>query len=175
MPRTFALVLCLLMWGCSRSPESAPGSKKDEPLPDQVIWNGRIEINRGGKLESIIHAGQIASFKKETLLDSGVVVDFYNKKGLHASTLTSQRARVVEAQDLFYAEGNVVVTSDSGDVLRTERLFWDRKRQRIRSDTLVVMTTSYDSLRGYDFESNEDLRSWQLKKPTGQTFRKLKK
>lgn len=40
---------------------------------------------------------------------------------------------------------------------------------------MVVMTTQYDSLQGYVFEANEDLTSWQLQQPTGQTFRRVGK
>lgn len=173
----FVSCCCLLLLGCSKLPEGKAPEQSSQPPPSQVIWNGTIEVMENGQLSSVIRAGQIQTFEKNkaTLLDSGVVVDFYNKRGQHTSVLTSQRARVEEAKDLFLAQGDVVVTSDSGAVLRTERLYWDKAQQRIRSDTLVVMTTQYDSLRGYVFEANEDLTSWQLQQPTGQTFRRVKK
>ena len=169
-----SLILLLFVLACSKLPESQTGEGGESQAPNQVIWKGRIEVIEGGKLKSIIQAGKISTYEKRkiTELDSGVVVDFYNSRGNHASKLTSQRARIEEITDMFMAEDSVVVISDSGATLRSERLYWDRKSRKIRSDTLVVMTTEYDSLRGFNFEADEDLTSWSLQQPTGQTFRR---
>ena len=142
---------------CSKLPESQMGEGGESRAPDQVIWNGRIEVIEEGKLKSIIQAGKISTYKKRkiTELDSGVVVDFYNSRGVHSSQLISRRARIEEITDLFMAQDSVVVVSDSGATLRSERLYWDRKERKIRSDTLVVMTTEYDSLRGFDFLTSD--------------------
>ena len=165
---------CLILWGCAKIEEPQTLSSNEVQLPDQEIWDGKIEITKNTQLQSVVQAGHIQMFEKQKLtrLDQGVQIDFYDKQGRHTSVLTSERARVEEKIDLFLAEDNVVVVSDSGAVLRTERLYWDRNGQQIRSDTLVVLTTELDSLRGYDFEANEDLTSWKLKNPTGQTFRR---
>lgn len=153
--------------------ESGPVLVNNDDIPDQEIWGGRIEITDDGRLQSLVNAGHIQLFEKKkwTLLDSGVVVDFFNNNGQHLSTLTSRRARVEEKTDLFVAQGNVVVVSDSGEVLKTERLYWNKDQRKITSDTLVVLTTKLDSLRGYDFEADENLNSWRLKNPKGQTLR----
>ena len=173
--KSLFFLLCVI--GCSKLPESQTGVGGPSQEPDQVIWNGRIEVIEGGKLKSIIQAGKISTYEKRkiTEMDSGVVVDFFNSRGIHSSQLTSRRARIEELTDLFMAQDSVVVLSDSGAKLRSERLYWDRKARKIRSDTLVVMTTEYDSLRGFDFEANEDLTAWSLQQPTGQTFRRAGK
>jgi LPS export ABC transporter protein LptC len=172
--RLFLAPFLVLLIGCSRVPDTATKSDAGAEFPDQVIWEGQIEVVEKGDLQSVVKAGKISLFNKRkvTLLDSGVVVDFYNKAGSHTSRLTADSARVDDMQDLFVAQGNVVVTSDSGATLRTERLYWDRARRKIHSDTLVVLTTEYDSLRGYRFEAEADLTTWQLQQPAGQTFRR---
>lgn len=171
------LMLWLFIIACSKLPETQMGESGTSRAPDQVVWNGRIEVIEGGKLKSVIQAGKISTYEKRkiTELDSGVVVDFYNSRGIHSSQLTSRSARIEEITDLFMAQDSVVVVSDSGATLRSERLYWNRKARKIHSDTLVVMTTAYDSLRGFDFEADEDLTSWSLQRPTGQTFRRAEK
>jgi LPS export ABC transporter protein LptC len=174
MRRAVILTLLLLISGCARVEEPTGKTTGTEKLPDQEIWNGTIEISNDGRLKSVVRAGYIQVFEKKKLtrLDSGVVVDFYNDLGEHTSVLTSDKAEIDERINLFVARGNVVVTSDSGEVLRTERLYWDKDKKRIRSDTLAVLTTNVDSLRGYNFESDENLTSWSLQQPTGQTMRR---
>ncbi len=173
MKRALIGMICLLMSGCTQIEEPLTSANNQETVPDQEIWNGEIEITTNGRLQSIVYAGHIESFEKKkiTLFSDSVRVDFYDKLGRHTSVLTSQKAKIEEKTDLFVAFGDVVVVSDSGAVLRTERLYWNKSREEIHSDTLVVMTTDVDSLRGYDFRANEDLTFWTLKNPTGQTFR----
>lgn len=172
MFRFFELLILLILIGCTRVEEPS-GDRNSVKMPDQEIWNGKIEISENGKLQSVVRAGYMRIFekRKQTFLDSGVVVDFYNKQGLHTSVLTADSAEIDERMNLFVAQGNVVVTSDSGAVLRTPRLYWDKDKQRIRSDTLAFLTTALDSLRGINFESDENLTSWSLAQPTGQTLR----
>ena len=167
------LSLAFIFVGCAEIDEPSTGGERTD-APDQEIWGGKIEITQDGKLQSIVRAGYIQLFEKKqiTLFDSGVVVDFYNKQGQHTSVLTSERARIDERIDLFLALGNVVVVSDSGETLRTERLYWDKEKKKIRSDTLAVLTTAVDSVLGYNFEADENLSSWTLENPTGQTMRK---
>jgi len=168
------LTAFVLLSGCADVDEPVSGDKASHEQPDQEIWNGKVEVTDDGVLKSVVQAGYMQYFEHErlTLLDSGVVVDFFSKQGQHTSVLTSQRARIDERLDQFVALGDVVVTSDSGEVLRTERLYWDKDDQRIKSDTLVTLLTALDSLRGYDFESDENLTDWVLKNPRGQTMRR---
>ncbi|TKJ41826.1 LPS export ABC transporter periplasmic protein LptC [candidate division LCP-89 bacterium B3_LCP] len=174
MRLVFIFSFCILLTGCSSrdsSPDISVSGKKK--YPDQEIWDGKIEVTSDGRRQSVVQAGHILSFERDkiTIFRKDVKVDFYDKSGELQSVLTSDSARIEEKRDLFVALGNVVVVSENGDVLKTERLYWDRKLQEVSSDTLVVLTTELDSLQGYDFVSNEDLTSWTLRNPTGQTFR----
>jgi LPS export ABC transporter protein LptC len=176
MRRIIAIFTILIVVGCTRLQETGPVDKTTEKLPSQTIYDGTIDVVKGGRLQYVIKAGRIRSYERErlTLLDSSVVVDFYNQVGKHTSVLTSDQARVEENKNIFQALGDVVVVTDSGDVLRTERLYWDEAKRRIRSDTLVTIVTPTDSLQGYDFEADENLSSMQLRQPTGLTLRKMK-
>lgn len=166
--------ICLFLIACSPIEEPSLPVDLQEMIPDQEIWDGKIEITSDGRLQSVVHAGHIKSFQKQklTLFSDSVKVDFYDQQGRHTSLLTSQEAKIDDRSDLFVALGNVVVISDSGAVLKTERLYWDRRKKEIHSDTLAVMTTDVDSLRGYNFKANEDLTYWTIQNPTGQTFRR---
>ena len=144
-------------------------------FPEQEIWNSTITLSRDGIISSRIQAGHISRFKTktETFLDSGVVVDFYDKQGRHTSKLTSLTGTVIGKQNDLYARGNVVVVSDSGHVLRTEAIRWDHTIEKIISDTFVTITTEFDTVYGFGLVSDGQLGNWEIKKPTGTTVREL--
>ena len=176
-----ALIICLgaamlLTWGCTdRSSERSSGPDSTAGLPEQEIWNSTIIMSQGGETSSIIHAGHIARYKQktETLLDSGVKVDFYDKQGRHTSVLTSEEGMVKGDENDLSAWGNVVIVSDSGQVLRTEAIRWDAESEKIVSDTFVTITSAMDTLYGIGLVSDAQLQNWEIKKPTGKTYREL--
>jgi hypothetical protein len=98
----------------------------------------------------------------------------FNAEGEHSSVLTADSG-VVKGEDSLIAIGNVVVISDSGVILETERLFWDRMRGGVRSDTAVVLTTETDTLYGDGLISDEGLNNWEIFNPRGKTVRNVKK
>jgi len=65
----------------------------------------------------------------------------------------------------------VVVISDSGETLHTEKLLWNNKLQKILSEVEVMITTGTDTLYGVGFESDAALNSWTIKEPKGKTTR----
>jgi LPS export ABC transporter protein LptC len=162
--------------GCmSRPSREFAEADSGAEFPEQEIWNSTITLSRNGVVTSKIQSGHIARYKarSETILDSGVVVDFYDREGNHTSVLTSQRGLVKDEQNDLFAWGNVVVVSDSGQVLRTEAIQWDNAREKIISDTFVTITTALDTLYGFGLVSDGELKNWEIAKPTGKTVRDL--
>ena len=111
---------------------------------------------------------------KILLFDGGVEVDFYDGEGNHNSHLTSDEGEYHEDTEDVIGLGNVVVVSDSGMTLRTEVLRWDNRLEKIRSDTMVMVTTQeHDTLYGVGFESEPDLSRWIILQPWGVSERRV--
>ena len=98
-------------------------------------------------------------------------MDFFNDPDIHTSQLTADAGEVNERLNDLTATGNVVVVSDSGETLHTEKLLWSNRRQKIFSELDVMITTGTDTLYGVGFESDAALNSWTIKKPKGKTTR----
>jgi LPS export ABC transporter protein LptC len=175
------VLLCSSLWvlsassGCTNRQSGSIVKVDSTETPEQELWGSTVILSKNGTITSRIQAGHISRFKgrAETMLDSGVVVDFYDKDGKHTSVMTSKYGKVQGEQNDLYAWGNVVVTSDSGHVLRTAAIQWDHTTQKIRSDTFVTITTQLDTLHGYGLVSDDNLENWEIGQPTGETVRKL--
>ena len=138
-------------------------------LPSQESWNSTITFSDSGTVKAIVQAGHIYAYDNSTVthLDSGVIVDFYDEVGLHTTTLTSRHAVVDEGTNNLEATGNVIVRSDSGTVVYTEKMFWDNKRQLIHSPEFVRIVSPKERLQGTGFESDHNLRNYRIFKVTG--------
>lgn len=164
-----SVLFILMMIACSVD-ETPSVATDDAEMPSQEGWNSEIYLSKAGRKQAIVKYGHMQKFDQKAvyIFDEGVEVDFYNKDGSHSSHLTADSGEYHEATEDVFGMGNVVVESDSGITLHTERLRWDHRREKILSDTLVMLTSpNADTLYGVGFESNADLSRRVILKPRG--------
>lgn len=135
-----------------------------EEIPAQESWNTKIIFSDSGKTTAILYAGHLRVFneKKETLLDSGVKVDFFNPKEVKTTTLTSERGRVDDATKNLWAMDSVVAVNDSGVTITTTELMWRNSDRKIVSDKFVTIITDKEKIQGYGFEANQNLTNYVI-------------
>jgi LPS export ABC transporter protein LptC len=139
-----------------------------EELPAQESWNSEVVFSDSGLIKAILHTGHLRVFvdAQETLLDSGLKVDFYNDNEIKTTTLTSVRGRVDDITQNLFAIENVVAVNDSGVTIETDELMWRNKDRRIVSDKFVKITGPKEIIEGYGFESDQSLRDYVIRNIT---------
>lgn len=177
---TFRLLLAsLIIFSLTGCRDESKETTKIGPVvekPDQELWNARIEFTQNERTTSILEASHISIYEKKglTVADSSFRLDIFDAEGNHTSVLFADSG-IVSGEDSLRAYKNVIVISDSGATLNTERLFWNRSTNSVRSDTFVVLTTDTDTLFGDSMVSDESLENWQVFNPRGKTIRDLNK
>jgi len=169
------LAAMVILPGCAEKVRpSVLSGVSSAQLPTQESWKSTITFSDSGIVKAIVHAGHIYAFdnSRTTYLDSGVVIDFFDEFGRHTTVLTSHRGSVDEGTNNLEATGNVIVTSDSGTVVRTEKMFWTNAKQLIHSPEFVHITSPTEDLQGTGFESDHNLRNYKIFKVTGTSERK---
>jgi LPS export ABC transporter protein LptC len=158
--------MIFLYVGCGEEkvePRINPGLNEQE-IPAQESWDAKVIFSDSGKTTAILYAGHLRVFEesKETLLDEGVKVDFYNKQEQKTTTLTSLKGKVDNATKNLYAIDSVVAVSDSGVTIKTSELMWRNKDAKIVSDKFVTILTAKEKIQGYGFESNQNLTNYVI-------------
>ena len=173
----FLFFFWIFLSGCTRKKhENVLTDQQNKEYPSQEGWNSEIILSRAGRCQAVVHYVHMVKYEKKKVVffDGGVEVDFYDKNGNHTSHLTSERGEYHEATEDVVGLGHVVVVSDSGVTLRTEILRWDNTREKIFSDTTVMITTEkHDTLYGVGFESNADLTHRVIYKPWGVSNKRI--
>jgi len=169
----FSGVLIVMVAGCEEKIRPTVLPEIDsKTLPHQESWNSTITISDSGVVKAIIDAGYIRVYEepRRTLLSDGVVVDFYDEEGVKTSVLTSLEASVNDVTNDLEAWGNVVVVSESDStVLRTERLFWDNRRELIHTPEFVRIVSPQEKIQGTGFEAEQNLKNYRIFKVSGET------
>lgn len=135
-----------------------------EELPAQESWNATVFFTDSGRTKAILYAGHLRLFntRKETILDDGVKVEFFNQFEQKTTTLTSKRGRVDERTNDLFAIDSVVAVNDSGIVVKTEELNWRNRDKKIVSDKFVTIESPDEHIEGYGFESDQHLRNYVI-------------
>ena len=166
------IALCsLLCFACEEKVKpsiAATGIGRD--VPSQESWDAKITFTDSGRVSGILRAGHIAMYpdRRYTLLDSNIVVDFFDEHEHHTSVLTALHGKVDDGTHDFEAHGNVVVVSDSGTTLKTEELYWENISQKIRTPAYVEITSPTEKIQGHGLESDQGLKHYTILKVTGQ-------
>jgi LPS export ABC transporter protein LptC len=154
-----------IMSSCQKKQDNIVADMEQTEYPDQQGWNSTVTSSKKGIVGAIIKYGHMQRFKKQKVVefDSGIVVDFYDEQGSHTSNLTSNKGRLDEATNNIEAFGNVVVVSDTGITLKTERLKWDNSIEKIISNNFItIVTAEKDTFYGNGFESDQNLENWHI-------------
>ncbi len=158
------LILLLLLTSCEKEkvkPVINPEIRVEE-LPVQESWNSTIIFTDSGLTKAILKAGHIRVYDhaRETLLDGGIEVDFYDEDELITTNLTSKRGRVDDSTSDIWAIDSVVVISNDGTTITTDELMWRNSDSRILSDKFVTIESPKEKIQGYGFESDQGLKNY---------------
>lgn len=161
-----ALLVAAAAWvsGCSGPGGGAEDRAGGAPVPDHVIEGFVLVETVSGERRWVLAAERAISYEeKDEIYTFDITVDFYDEEGAHYSQLTAERGTYDSVTSDMEAIGDVVVTSDEGAVLETDRLRWNNREEAITSDGPVRITKEDVVLTGRGFESDPSLEHITIK------------
>lgn len=164
----FAIALTVTVFGCEEKLKPVPTGINPADIPDYESWNPEVIFSDSSEIKAVLRAGYIAYFSSlgYTLIDSGAEVDFYKNDEI-VSTLTGERGKVFDQTKDIEINDNITVLSKDGSELKTSRLYWTERTQRVSSDTFVSIKTATEQIQGIGFESDQELKNYRIYKVTG--------
>ena len=167
-------IFSIAIFSCDKSEPSITAKMASKDLPDQESWSATFEVTVQGIPRAIIWSGYTAKYNKKKTINfsDSIHVDFYDGFGVHQSELFSDSGKVFNKTNDLEVWGNVIVISDSGVVLKTDLLKWNNSKQKIYTDREVAFYTATDTLYGDYFDSDPDLKNYQISNPRGISHRK---
>ena len=166
------VLVALVLTGCEEKVKPSVDAVVSKELPSQESWNSTVVFSDSAHLKAILWSGHIAAFasRQITEMSDSVHVDFYNEQEQHTSLLTARRGNVHDATRDLEAYEHVVVISDSGTTLKTERLFWNNATRKIYTDAFVDIQSPKEHIMGHGMESDQGLKNYRIFKVTGQAI-----
>jgi LPS export ABC transporter protein LptC len=103
--------------------------------------------------------------EKHTDFPEGIEAYRYNDTtGLEEAKITANKAIYFESKELWEATGKVKVKNAKGELLETEKLYWDTKNRRLYTDVWVTITNKDMVINGEGLESDEAFDNYEILK-----------
>lgn len=100
----------------------------------------------------------------------GVLVEFFGPGQTITGTLYGNYAIREERESKIFFRDSVVWKSIGGDMLETEELVWDEKKEVVYSDRFVVITRPTEKIWGQGFQANQDFTNAKINAVTGRVL-----
>lgn len=157
-----------------------PGCRNDEKMIEE--WSGKKTMVDVGKnvesylsQEGLVKAKLTAPLMLRYKVDSiytdfpkTLHVDFYNDSSKLETWVDSKHGKYFEAQDKVYLWDSVVVINVQGDTLKSNDLWWDKKKQLFYTDNYAEYRTKDKQIYpGKGLEATQDFKSIIFKQPIG--------
>lgn len=174
-PALVVVALSFIVTSCDDSAND-PSDRVTIPenAPDDESWKATILFtdSLGSKARLRVGHARRYTATMETILDSGVYIEFFGSDGSINATLVADSARIDDRTKDMKAFGRVhVVSPRERTEVDTDRLFWDAKDRKLRSDSHVKLDNKAkdEQIQGSGFESDESLHNYTIFNVTGRT------
>lgn len=175
-------VFCLfwMMTGCDES-EAEAKTNDHRDFPSRTLTNAHVIFKDSGFIKINLRAPLIEEYELAdspyTVFRKGVRLEYFNKNIDSPGYLRADWARMSDIKGYYEGRGNVVVINEKGDTLKTDKLFWNKKKRLIFSkDTVYIITKTGDSIQANNgLEAKDDLSEYMLFNNRGIKFIEEKK
>lgn len=146
-------------------------------LLDQPVYEGpqvtmdsiHTKMSDSAKVILILKAPKQNNFESgDREWPESLYLEYLDDEGNILSTFRADYVYFTEKDNLYRAEGNVVVRNiEDGDELNTEELFWSPKDEEFYTERFVTIQSEDEIHTGEGLRADQDFSSYKILKPQG--------
>lgn len=167
-----AAVMFVLFPSCSgKNKKLAEAIAENDTLPSMKSLGVTTLISDSGITRYKIVAEEWLIHDKKNppywAFEKGVYLEKFDTLFRVDASIKADTAYYHEKKKLWELRGHVQILSQRGDRFQTNLLFWDEKKEKVYSDKFIQIEQEDKVIKGYGFESNQDLSEYEIKNTTG--------
>lgn len=168
----FASVLSILLCsGCDSNLRDVQKINYSEFSPSGDADSITLKYTDSGRIKAILVASQMLDFATVkypfTEFPKGVDVTLYDEKGKR-TFIKSDYAIQYKGTDVIDLQGNVKISTEDGQVLKTAQLYYDQKNQWFFTEGKFNFTAPKGNSKGQGIDFNRDFTVMNTKSFSGE-------
>jgi len=165
-------IIAAMLFACKNDMETISSYTVDETLPSESAKDIEMIYSDSGRVMIKLVSPILNRYITESPyieFPEGLHLYFYDSLMNVKSELTANYGINWENKKTMEVKDDVVITNhEKNEVLNTEHVIWDQRIKKIYSDVFVKRTTPDGVLYGEGFDADESLKSWKLRKVSGE-------
>ena len=167
-----AAVMFVLFPACSgKNKNLAEAISENDTLPSMKTLGVTTLISDSGITRYKVVAEEWLIYDKKNppywAFEKGVYLEKFDSLLRIDASIKADTAYYHEKKKVWELKGNVQILSQRGDKFQTDLLFWDEKKEKVYSDKFIQIEQEDKIIKGYGFESNQQLTEYEIKNTTG--------
>jgi len=168
------LAVCVFMYSCTANkPEEIKEISNREEIPTLTYRDLETVVTDSGRVERRLLTPEMKRFsypKEESRIEFPQGLNFisYKPDGTVRGQIKCKHAIFYEKDELWELNNDVEAVSEKNEILNTEQLFWDTKKEIIYSDKFVKITSKDDVVMGVGFDSDQSMDNWEIRDVSGE-------
>ncbi len=160
----------VLVLACGKTKHDVVNLSFDpETMPTMVTENVITLISDSGTMRYKLKADVWQVFDKARepfwFFPEGIYLERFTDDFSVEATVRADTAWNYTSMKLWKLKGNVFVQNMNGDRFSSEELYWDQMQQIVYSDEYIEIKTGQTELKGYGFESNQEMTDYIIFHP----------
>ncbi len=160
-------LLATITFSCKSDIEKVQELSDAQNVPSLRVVDLNGRLTEMGKLKVRFITPEMLQYnfaaEKHTDFPKGIELYRYKDSVTIEASITADKAVNYEDKSLWEATGNVKMRNAKGELLETEKLFWNQKTKRIYTDAWVKITNKDAIINGKGLESDEAFDSYEIK------------
>ncbi|WP_185856694.1 hypothetical protein [Blattabacterium cuenoti] len=143
--------------------------KNRKEVPKNIFFKTNFFYKEKGFLKFFIYSPVIKEYAFYTLFPNGLNLFIYDKNTNQYTYISADWVKSIY-KIFYHIKGNIKIMSYKGDILKTEEIFWDRRKKKIfnKKYTTIISHSNEIILHARNgIEASEDLKKIRLKNISG--------
>ena len=165
-----AVVMLFFYTACSGSDTETVDLKYDpEVTPSMITDSVTTLISDSGITRYKLEAKNWQVFDKAEepfwYFPEGIYLERFDSLFQVEAKIIADSAWNYTDKRLWRLKGNVDIRNMEGEMFLSDELFWDQKEEKVYSDKYIQIKRGDTELKGYGFESNQEMTEYRIFRP----------
>lgn len=170
-----AVVMPLFFFSCKDKNEGLVAFSYDpEQVPTLITDSGTQLVSDSGitRYKMVYDVWMVFDKAKEPhwYFPEGLYLERFTPDFEIEATVKADTAWYYTEKDLWKLKKNVHVENMEGEKFDSDELYWDQENGRVYSDAYIEIQRQESQLKGYGFESNEQMTDYRIFRPRDARF-----
>ncbi|PJJ10560.1 LPS export ABC transporter protein LptC [Flavobacterium sp. 1] len=156
------IIIASMVLGCESNFKEVHNNDYSEFVPSGDADQVNLKYTDSGRIKSILVSPKMFDYSNVdfafTEFPKGVDVTIYDDKG-KKTFIRSNYAVSYKLTNIIDLQGKVKITSEAGQILETEQLFFDQKNQWFYTEKKFKLTDAANSSTGQGIDFSKDFKT----------------